>query len=83
MKTENTVTKHQQVFDYLKRHGSITSWIAIEKFGATRLSSIIFNIRKIGKSTGTFSVKTMPIKFTDKFKNKSTYAKYILVKTVK
>lgn len=39
-------TKREQVLQYLQEHGSITTWIAIQEFGATRLSSIIFDLRK-------------------------------------
>ena len=40
--------KHKQVLNHLKRFKSITSWEAIQNYGATRLSSIIFNLRKKG-----------------------------------
>lgn len=38
--------KTAKVLEHLQKYGSITSWEAIEKYGATRLSSIIFNLRK-------------------------------------
>jgi hypothetical protein len=41
-------TKHQQVKKHLIEKGWIDSWTAIELFGATRLSAIIFNLRKEG-----------------------------------
>jgi len=41
-------TKHQQVKRHLIEKGWIDSWTAIELFGATRLSAIIFNLRKEG-----------------------------------
>lgn len=41
-------TKTNQVRDYLEEHGSITSWDAIQLFRATRLSAIIFTLRKKG-----------------------------------
>ena len=34
-------SKHNEVLNYLKKNGSITSMEAIEMFGATRLSAII------------------------------------------
>ena len=37
--------KTKQVMEHLLEKGSITSWEAIEKYRATRLSSIIFNLR--------------------------------------
>lgn len=41
-------TQIEDVLSYLKRYGSITSLKAIEKFGATRLSSIIYDLRGRG-----------------------------------
>lgn len=37
-----------RVYKYLKSHKGITSMEAFEKFGATRLSAIIFNLKKYG-----------------------------------
>ena len=42
------MTKTQMVKDYLINNGTLTSWDAIHKFNATRLSAIIFNLRKKG-----------------------------------
>lgn len=39
------VNKTQLVLEYLKSNKTITSLEAIYKFGATRLSAIIFNLR--------------------------------------
>lgn len=36
------------VLAHLQKIGTITSWEAIEKFGATRLSDIIYELRKAG-----------------------------------
>ena len=37
-----------RVYQYLKTHKGITSMQAFELFGATRLSAIIYNLRKYG-----------------------------------
>lgn len=42
------MTKTQKVLNHLRENGSITSWEAIQQYGATRLSAIIFNLRKKG-----------------------------------
>lgn len=42
------VSKAQRVEQYMREHGSITSWEAITMFHATRLSDIIFKMRKRG-----------------------------------
>ena len=59
--------------DYLIRKGSITSWEAIENFGATRLADIIFRLRKAG-----YGIKTDTILFTDRYGNQGSYAKYTI-----
>jgi len=72
---KNTTSKKQQVKNYLLKRGSITSWEAIEKFCATRLSAIIFNLKK-----EKHLIETKRITFTDKLGVKSSFAKYILIK---
>lgn len=42
------MTKKEKVKRHLLKHGSITSWEAITKYNATRLSDIIFRLRKDG-----------------------------------
>lgn len=41
-------TKTAKVLEHLQTHGSITSMEAIRLYRATRLSSIIFNLRAAG-----------------------------------
>ncbi len=41
-------TKTQKVKNHLKTKGVISSWEAIKLYKATRLSAIIFNLRKDG-----------------------------------
>ena len=66
------MTKHQKVREHLLEHGSITSWEAIQEYGATRLSAIIFNLRK------TMDIDTLMIEDTDRYGNNTRYAKYVL-----
>lgn len=65
--------KAQLVKDHLLEHGSITSWEAIEKYGATRLSAIIFNLRKQG-----YDIRTIMREETDRYGNTCQYANYVL-----
>lgn len=59
---------------HLIEKGSITSWQAIQFYGATRLSAIIYNLRyKYG-----MNIRSERVDFTDRFGSKSSYAKYIL-----
>ena len=39
------INKTQLVLEHLKINKNITSWEAIQRYGATRLSAIIFNLR--------------------------------------
>ena len=64
------MNKHQKVLEHLKEYGSITSWEAIEKYSATRLASIIFNLRK------KYDIDTIMCEFTDRYGNTSQYALY-------
>lgn len=63
--------KTELVLDYLKKNGSITSWEAIENFGATRLSAIIYNLRK------NYVINSIDSIFTDRYGNQSTFTKYV------
>lgn len=67
------MTKTVQVLNHLQNYGTITSWQAIQQYGATRLSDIIFRLRKQGYDIQT---KTECIK--DRNGNTCQFAKYIL-----
>ena len=67
------INKTQLVLDHLEKYGTITSLEAIELYSATRLSSIIYNLRKRGHD-----IVTEKIPFTDKYGTKSICGKYIL-----
>lgn len=71
--SEKKLNKTEKVLEHLKEYGSITSLEAIDLYGATRLSAIIFNLRKRG-----LSIDTIDLPFTDRFGVKSHYGKYIL-----
>ena len=76
MRTWNKMNKTKAVMLHLQQYGNITSWEAIKEYGATRLSSIIYNLRY----TYNMNIINEEIDFIDRFGNKSSYAKYILVK---
>ena len=65
--------KHQQVLEHLQEYGTITSWQAITEYGATRLASIICNLRKRG-----YDIETITIMDKDRNGNVCQYAKYVL-----
>ena len=65
--------KTQKVYEHLQKYGSITSLEAIDLYGATRLSAIIFNLRK------HFTIDGEDMVCTDRYGNKAHYTKYIIV----
>ena len=71
--SEKKISKTERVLNHLREHGSITSLEAIELYGATRLSAIIYNLRNRG-----YDIVTMNMPFIDRFGSKSIYGKYIL-----
>lgn len=68
------MTQRRAVLNYLMEHGTITSMEAFEKFGATRLSAIIFDLRRQGYGIFTNMVET-----TNRFGQTLKYARYRLV----
>ena len=71
---EKKMNKTEKILEHLRIHGSITSLEAIELYGATRLSAIIFSLRNRG-----IRINTIDLPFVDRFGTKSTYGKYILI----
>lgn len=67
------MSKTDMACNHLRKHGSITSLEAINLYGDTRLSAIIYNLRANG-----MNIVTEKMPFVDRFGNKSTYGKYIL-----
>ena len=67
------VTKSNQVKEHLENYGTITSWQAIQQYGATRLADIIFRLRKQG-----YDIETKTEITKDRNNNVCQYAKYIL-----
>jgi hypothetical protein len=67
-------TKHFQVKSHLMKIGTIDSWTAIELYGATRLSAIIFNLRKEG-----LPIESIPCTSYDRNSEICNYTTYKLV----
>lgn len=64
--------KTTEVLKHLQENGSITSMEAIELFGATRLSAIIFNLRRHGHN-----IVTVDKVGTDRYGHRVKYANYV------
>jgi len=64
-------TKTDSVLKHLQLRGSITAWEAIELYKATRLSGIIFNLKK------KYLIRSEWCDGVDSYGNHSRWTKYI------
>ena len=64
--------KTQEVLKYLQKNKSITSWNAIDAFGATRLSGIIYRLKKQG-----YNIITKREEVVDRYGNTCQFARYV------
>ena len=69
----SSMNKTKAVLQWLHPGAGISSMEAIQSFGATRLSAIIFNLRKRG-----YNIETVRCEGTDRFGNPMRYARYYL-----
>lgn len=67
------MNKHKAVLQWLQTGASISSMEAIENFGATRLSAIVFDLRKRG-----YNIETVMVDGRDRFGNQMKFARYYL-----
>ena len=72
MVNEKIESKTKDVLYYMKTHSSITSIEAINLFAATRLSAIIYNLRK-----GGYNIESKDCATRDKYGRLVHYTKYI------
>lgn len=74
--TEAMITQTSMILEHLQTKGTITSMEAITLYSATRLSAIIFVLRK-------HHIITMEMcEGTNKFGKKTRYGKYTYVKPI-
>lgn len=66
--------KTNEVIKHLQEKGNITSMEAIKLYGATRLSAIIFNLRKRG-----YVITNKQEVDTDRYGNECRYVRYVYV----
>ena len=71
---QGRMNKHKAVRRWLESHASISSMEAIENFGATRLSAIIFNLRH----KNGLNIETVWCEGRDRFGNPMRFARYYL-----
>lgn len=68
------MNKTKKVMLHLQEFGHINSWEAIQLYGATRLSAIIFNLRnKYG-----MNIISQKRQFVDRYGDKAYFVDYIL-----
>lgn len=70
---KETKNKTTEILKHLKVKGSITSMEAFQLYGATRLSAIIFVLRKRG-----YDITTQDEVCNDRYGHQCNYARYIL-----
>lgn len=76
MRKELKKSQTSEILKYLKTHKKgITSMQAFELFGATRLSAIIFNLRRDGHKIEAIAEKT-----TSRYGATTNYVRYVLTK---
>ena len=66
-------TQIDAVLEHMQKRGSITSWEAILLYGATRLSGIIFELKK------KYNIIAELIEVKNRFGGKSQVAKYTFI----
>ena len=66
-------THADRIEQYIREHGSITSWEAIKEFGITRLSAVIYNLRYERNLDIETRYETMKNRYGDKV----TFARYV------
>lgn len=64
-------TQDKQVELHLKQYGSITSWEAFEKYGITRLSARIYNLRRY------HNILSKQMTTTNRYGNTVNYVRYV------
>lgn len=67
-------SQEKEVLKHLQVHKTITSMQAINLYGATRLSAIIYNLRDAG-----YNIKTNKKTAKNRYGNAVTYAEYELI----
>lgn len=67
------MTHYERILDHLQKHGSITSWEAINNYGVTRLSHYIYLLRNQG-----YNITSKQETQLNRFGDKVHFNKYVL-----
>tara|TARA_R110002020_G_scaffold148779_1_gene324804 strand:+ start:1121 stop:1378 length:258 start_codon:yes stop_codon:yes gene_type:complete len=69
------VNQRTSVLWHLQEYGSISSWKAIQEYGATRLGAIICNLRKEG-----YPITTIYVTSKNRFGKTTRFAEYTYIR---
>jgi len=69
------LTQYDRVLRHLRERGNITSLQAFRDYGITRLSAIIFNLRKDG-----YNITSEYMSRKNRYGDKVKFVKYVLIK---
>ena len=69
---KKTITQIELIRKHLNKKGSITTWEAIMKYGCTRLSAKIYDLKKEG-----MKIKSEPVAKKNRYGNMVVFCKYI------
>ena len=67
------ISQKDLVKNHLLNHGSITSWEAIQKYGITRISAVIFKLREEG-----LKIESVPMKNENRYGEITHFVKYTM-----
>ena len=67
------MTNAEKVLDYLDKNGSITSYEAFAELFVTRLSAVVFNLKKIG-----YDIQATKEKHTNKYGETKYFNRYYI-----
>lgn len=67
------MTQKEAVLEWLKTDGSITSMEAFEHLGITRLSAVVFDLRKLG-----YVISSEDMSITNRYGKQVHFARYRL-----
>lgn len=67
--------QQERVLQYMNEHGSITSMEAFRDLGTTRLSAVIFRLRKKG-----INIQSVTESFKNRYNEPVYYSRYSVVK---
>lgn len=68
---ETKLSQRDDIIRHLMTEGSITAWEAIKEYGSTRLSAIVYELRKKG-----WVIESEPVTAKNRYGNPVTFVRY-------